>query len=115
MGLWLGGWAALPALDPALLLLGVGRCSRQQPAANCFFWACHRRNCCRLHYETPGDKGKPVNESKLVTELAALASWRQQHKAKLPRLVWMDTPVQVHLPAAVIEWRVCCMPVCLPG
>jgi len=26
--------------------------------------------------------------------MAALADWRQQHAAQLPKLIWMDAPVQ---------------------
>ena len=59
--------------------------------------SCPAARCCtggRLHY-IPQATTEPANRSQLATELAALATWRQQHKAKLPRLVWMDTPVQV--------------------
>ncbi len=56
---------------------------------------------CRLHYPTPGDGGQPLNASELYRHMAALSDWRQQHAAELPKLVWMDAPVQVGGP-------VCC-------
>ena len=102
---WVGCCAVLHGVAVLPLLLSPADSGPQplQAAAlqgGLFSQQCHCCrccNCCRLHYETPGDKGKPANESKLVTELAALAAWRQQHKAKLPQLVWMDAPVQVHV------------------
>ncbi|KAL4430006.1 hypothetical protein ABPG77_004376 [Micractinium sp. CCAP 211/92] len=47
-----------------------------------------------LHFETPGAGGKPLGESRLATDLRAFAAWRQQNADSLPKLVWMDTPVQ---------------------
>jgi hypothetical protein len=107
---WAGCCAALHGslVLPLLLSVAGSRLQPQQGAATAgtsaagklvsqFCHCCRCWHCCRLHYETPGEKGKPVNESKLVTELAALATWRQQHKANLPQLVWMDAPVQVRV------------------
>lgn len=58
----------------------------------------------RLHYSgNPGSSSPTPKLCELATDLAALASWWQQHRAKLPRLVWMDTPAQVRLSAVLLR------------
>lgn len=36
-----------------------------------------------------------MTDSNLYRHMAALADWRRQHAAQLPRFIWMDAPVQV--------------------
>ncbi|PRW50814.1 hypothetical protein C2E21_5439 [Chlorella sorokiniana] len=47
-----------------------------------------------LHYPTPGADGRPMTDSNLYRHMASLADWRQQHAAHLPKIIWMDAPVQ---------------------
>lgn len=48
-----------------------------------------------LHYGTPGADGKPANSSQLYRDLEGLVVFKQRYGREMPKLVWMDTPVQV--------------------
>ncbi|KAI3427135.1 hypothetical protein D9Q98_007072 [Chlorella vulgaris] len=47
-----------------------------------------------LHYGTPGADGKPANSSQLYRDLEGLVVFKQRYGREMPKLVWMDTPVQ---------------------
>ncbi|PSC75775.1 hypothetical protein C2E20_1281 [Micractinium conductrix] len=47
-----------------------------------------------LHFPKPGADGKPPAASALVRGMSLLSAWIRQHRAQLPKIVWMDTPAQ---------------------